>query len=101
MKKEIKKTKLKPRSKAERELMITFLKGVNRRLDWMIRYTEIWSIEAEIRELKDKVTDEIDLEKLSQLEKRVDAVEKILQSRRFSIFSERTVIARSPSERSE
>jgi len=48
---------------------------------------EVWSIESEIKELKDKTANKIDLEKLSRLEKRVDIVGKTLQNRRVSIFS--------------
>jgi len=66
---------------------MAFLKSINRKLDWMIMLMEVWSIESEIKELKDKTANKIDLEKLSRLEKRVDIVGKTLQNRRVSIFS--------------
>jgi len=66
---------------------MAFLKSINRKLDWMIMLMEVWSIESEIKELKDKTANKIDLEKLSRLEKRVDVVGKTLQNRRVSIFS--------------
>lgn len=86
-KKEIKKTKLKPRKKYTAEQIIAIAKRINTKLDWMIMLMEVWSIESEIKELKNKVTNKVDLEKLSQLEKRMIVIEKTLQSKRTSIFS--------------
>ena len=89
MKKEIKKTKLKPRKKYTAEQIMAIAERINSKLDWMIMLMEVWSIESEIKELKNKVTNKIDLEKISQLEKRVITAEKTLQSRRVSIFNKR------------
>jgi len=86
-KKEIKKTKIKSKNKVSSKQFMEFLNGINCRLDWMIKYMEVWLIESDIRKLKDKLTDKIDLKELSQLEKRVNVIEKKLQNRRSSIFS--------------
>jgi len=90
-KKEIKKTKLKPRKRCTEKQLIAFVERINSKFDWMIMLLEVWSIKSEIKELKDKLTNEIDLRKLPQLKKRADAIEKTLQDRRSSIFSHRTI----------